>query len=158
MIHAVFHGRPLCGFTSVPVKDWSSDQIGLTVQQGQTIHIDPEQVKRFCPTCLHLVCGPEVLTIHVLDPNTHEPVCGFQRGNFWRKGHTGVSVTDQSKNPNCPSCLTKLKGPNKTAWDWVMADEQEEIDTITAEGYMLKAGIDPYEARQRYEKSKRKKV
>lgn len=81
----------------------------------------------FCPRCLPLVCGPDVLTIHVLQHGL--PICGFERSpGSWPEGHTGVEISDWSMNPNCQACVSVLNGTHKpkTYWDRLRENLDEE--------------------------------
>ena len=124
-VHALFRGQALCGFQAgvVPGR-WPAGHVWVGVEPGQEVNLTENLAKHFCAECLPLVCSSAVLTIHVLHHGN--PICGFEReAGTWPAGHTGVEVSDWSKNPNCKTCISVLNRTHtpKTRYDHIADDD-----------------------------------
>lgn len=127
MIHALFVGRALCGFSNEVPGKWPEGHVWVGVRPGEAVDITEDMRRDFCPACLLLVCSPKVLTIHLL--NDGIPICGFERPpGAWQEGHDGVEVTDWSMTPNCPICLSILNRTHKpkTVYDHIRENADED--------------------------------
>jgi len=120
IIHALFHGRPLCGFSQELPRDWPAEHSWIAVDPRQP-RIPDDAVRYFCKQCLPIVCGPEVMRIHLVDPETSEPLCGCTCNDPL---HVRAAITDQTKNPNCEDCLLVFTGgPKKSRYDHLLEDD-----------------------------------
>lgn len=121
----------LCGFSREVPGNWPEGHRWVSVDPGTMLAIEPVVLDVFCKDCLPLVCGPDILTIHLLHSESGRPLCGFEAVGFeWPPGHTGAYLTDQRMNPNCPACLASaMDRALKTRWDHIRENAADEGDT-----------------------------